>query len=97
MDDLQQAFESQCNIGWDQFFRGHISLGWQTAITLYYHDRHPRTAFTPEQWMRTTINALWDFSLTLWRHRNATYHGIDGAITLKQKHKETALKAAAVY
>ena len=47
--------------------------------------------------MRTTINALWDFSLTLWRHRNATYHGVDGTLTLERKRKDTSLKAAAVY
>ena len=97
MNNLKRAFESQCRIGWDQFFRGRITLCWQAVIANYYHERHPGPAFTPDQWMQTTINAIWDFSLTLWRQRNAAYHGADEALPLERKQKDTALKAAAVY
>jgi hypothetical protein len=94
---ITTAFHSQSNIGWDQFFRGRIATDWKTAISTYYHERRPGTAFTPDQWMRTTIDALWTFSMTLWRQRNASLHGEDSILTLEKRRKETATKAASVY
>jgi hypothetical protein len=94
---LTTAFQSQHRIGWDQFFRGRIANDWKNAIGIYYHERHPGTAFTPDQWMRTTIDALWKFSMTLWRQRNASLHGENSILTLEKRRKETAIKAAAVY
>ena len=47
--------------------------------------------------MRTTINAIWDFSLTLWHQQCETYHGTQGMNTLECKHKETAIQAQEVY
>ena len=47
--------------------------------------------------MRMTINAIWDFSLTLWRRQCETYHGTQGVHTLECKRKETAIQAHAVY
>lgn len=41
---------------------------------IYYQDRHPGDQFTPDQWMRTTIDALCNFALTPWR-RNMELHG----------------------
>jgi hypothetical protein len=38
--------------------------------------------------MRTTIDALWTISLTLWRQRNAALHGPDSALTLERCRKE---------
>jgi hypothetical protein len=47
--------------------------------------------------MRTTIDALWTFSLTLWRQRNAALHGPDSALTLERRRKEAVTKATTVY
>ena len=47
--------------------------------------------------MRTTIDALWTFSLTLWRQQNAALHGPDSAITLERRRKEAVTQATAVY
>ena len=93
---ITTAFHSQSNIGWDQFFRGHIVTDWKSAIGIYYHERRPGTAFTPDQWMRT-IDALWKFSMTLWRQRNASLHGENSVLSQEKIRKETATKAANVY
>ena len=96
-NDIQRAFASQRRIGWDQFFRGRITLDWRKAIATYYHDCRPGPAFTPDQWLRTTIKALWNFSLTIWRARNLEYHGENGAISQERIRKVMALQAKAVY
>ena len=94
---LRNAFKSQSKIGWDQFFRGRITKDWQHAIQTFYSERQPGKSFTPDQWMRTTIDALWTFSLTLWRQRNAALHGPDSALTLKRRRKEAVTKATTIY
>jgi hypothetical protein len=52
---------------------------------------------TKSEWLRTTINALWTFSLTLWCTRNLEYHGENGVISQERTRKVTALQAMAVY
>jgi hypothetical protein len=48
--------------------------------------------------MRTTaIKELWVFSIALWKQRNMELHGIDGAVSMEQRRKETATEAVAVY
>jgi hypothetical protein len=48
--------------------------------------------------MRTVITELWTFSIaTIWKQRNAELHGIDGAVSMEHRRKETATEAAAVY
>ena len=97
MLDIKRAFDSQRCIGWDQFFRGRLSLEWRTVISHYYQDRRLGAAFTPDQWMRTTIHAIWKFALTLWRNRNLEYHGENGTLTKEQRRKATALRATEFY
>jgi hypothetical protein len=94
---LRHAFKSQSKIGWDQFFRGRITKDWKLAIQTFYNERQPGNSFTPDQWMRTTIDALWNFSLTLWRQRNAALHGPDSALTLERLRKEAVTTAMTVY
>jgi hypothetical protein len=53
------------------------------AIQTFYSEQQPGKSFIPDQWIRTTIDALWIFSLTLWRQRNAALHGPDSALTLE--------------
>ena len=97
MTDLHRAFNSQKAIGWDQFLRGRLAKDWKHAIKTYYHERKPGNSYTPDQWMRTTIAALWKFSMTLWRQRNAALHGTDSAITLEKRRLDAVTKATAVY
>ena len=66
MTVITTAFHLQTNIGWDQFFHGWLSTAWLPVIEIYYQEQWPGHIFTPDHWMHTTINAIWNFSLTLW-------------------------------
>jgi hypothetical protein len=80
MESLTMVFASQRQIGWDQFFRGCLASDWKSAIHLYYNEQQPGASFTPDQWMRTTINAIWKFTMPLWfQHTNASYRGENSA------------------
>jgi hypothetical protein len=94
---LSQAFNKQRCIGWDQFLRGRIASDWRCAIELHYCDTTPGEYFTPDTWMRTTINAIWTLAMTLWRQRCTTYHGENGTRTKEQCRKATAIEATTVY
>jgi hypothetical protein len=94
---LTRAFHAQTKIGWDQFFRGRIALAWQKVIEVYYKERRPGSQFTPSQWLRTTIDAIWKFSLTLWRHRNKELHGDNGETSREARRKVALEQAKAVY
>jgi hypothetical protein len=95
--NLRRAFDSQRRIGWDQFLRGRITLDWRHAIATYYNERRPGPSFTPDQWLRTTIKAIWTFSLTIWRARNLEFHGDNGSLSQERIRRVTALQATAMY
>ena len=63
---LTMVFNSQKQIGCDQFFCGQLLKDWLMAIETYYHECQPVPTFTPDEWMQTTIDALLTFSMTLW-------------------------------
>ena len=87
MTAITTAFNSQKQIGWDQFFHGWLSTEWLNVIKIYYHKWRPGYIFSPDQWMWTTIDTLWTFSLTLWCQWCESYHGVNGINTLEQKCK----------
>ena len=64
---ITTAFHSQKNFRWDQFFHERLSKAWITGIEIYYWECRPGSIFTPDHWMRTMIEVIWTFSLTLWR------------------------------
>jgi hypothetical protein len=66
-------------------------------MRLYYTDRQPGVSFTPDHWMRTTIDAIWKFAMTLWRHCCTTYHGDNGALTKEQRQKAMATTTTTIY
>ena len=45
--------------------------------------------------MRAVIKELWEFSITIWKHRNAELHGTGGAISMEQLRKKN--ESVAVY
>jgi hypothetical protein len=47
--------------------------------------------------MRTTIDALWKFALTLWRRRNKELHSDDGTLSSEAKRKDALTRATAAY
>ena len=97
MTAITSAFHSQKNIRWDQFFHGRLSKAWLTVIEIYYQEHRPGYIFTPNHWMRTTIDAIWTFSLTLWQQWCNSSHRLNGTQTLEQKCKATASWAKEVF
>jgi hypothetical protein len=53
--------------------------------------------FTPNQWMHSTIDAIWTFTLTLWRQRNHKLHGHNEQIFVKAKCQKSLIRATALY
>jgi hypothetical protein len=94
---LTKAYYAQSKIGWDQCFRGHVAILWKDAIALYYNERRPGAMFTPEQWLRTTVDATWHFSLTLWRQRCHEFHGHNRVISQEAKCQESSARATVVF
>ena len=83
--ELSKAFATQRHIGWDQFLRGRIAIDWKQAIHTHNCETRPGAHFAADQWMRTTIDAIWTLAMTLWRQRCTTYHGKQGALTKEQQ------------
>jgi hypothetical protein len=72
---LTQAFvEQRDSIGWEQMLRGRISRKWRAA----YH-AFKATRASPEtdqlKWGSNLITLLWDYTRSLWKHRNGTVYG----------------------
>ena len=86
---LQAAFDEQTkHIGWDQFLRGRNSLRWGSAFRSSWGPTlHSEIDHTP--WCKLLILSLWEYSTTLWKHRNAVVHGRD-------KEKAAALTLASI-
>jgi hypothetical protein len=55
------------------------------------HEQQPEDHFTPDQWMRTKITALW--TSTMRKQRNTKQHGTDSALTLEQRREEAVTNA----
>jgi hypothetical protein len=47
--------------------------------------------------MRTSIDAIWTFALTLWRQRNHELHGHNGQLSNKDKQQKSLIQATTVY
>jgi len=70
---LTQAYSDQYHtIGWYQFCLGRISKLWHRAVQAYL----PRTQkHQPLPWGSNLVTALWQFTKSLWMHRNNMVHG----------------------
>jgi hypothetical protein len=62
---------SQTNIGWEQWFRGSISIRWGE---LYNHDiqNPPFPLFQPSaaRWVKKMLVRMWKFELQAWQIGN---------------------------
>jgi hypothetical protein len=82
---LTQAFTEQTNeLGWEQFLRGRISTRWGAAYTAYTTGGRQQQA-NDLNWATKLILAVWDYAISIWRHRNEEVHG---ASIEESKHKK---------
>ena len=73
--DIQGALDKQLALGWDQFFRGRIAIQWQQMQSAHFEALQLRQ--TGQKWASLLIMAVWEFTWTLWDHRNDVLHNSD--------------------
>jgi hypothetical protein len=73
--DIQAALDHQLKLGWDQFVRGRIVTHWQELQSAHFEELQLRQ--TGQKWASLLIMAVWDFTWTLWDHRNDVLHNSD--------------------
>jgi hypothetical protein len=73
--EIQSALDQQLTLGWNQFVRGRIALKWQQLQSAHFEDLKVRQ--TGQKWASHLIMAVWDFTWTLWDHRNDVLHNSD--------------------
>jgi Zn finger protein HypA/HybF involved in hydrogenase expression len=69
--DLQDLYNSQLKIGWDQFLCGRISTKWGTT---YNRLTGSKQKLKPLTWTVRFIKAIWQYSHSLWKHRSHVAH-----------------------
>jgi hypothetical protein len=77
---IQRALDQQFRIGWDQFMRGRIGTRWAIQQAAYFTDHKVRQ--TGPKWASLLIKAVWEFTWSLWDHRNEILHHSDVHDTL---------------
>jgi len=88
------AFVDQTAIGWDAFFRGHISKAWRKAIL---QTSSIRDADATETHLRRLIKHLHAFSLSVWEYRNGVLHGTTYSTKREQRRKLVREKVNSAY
>jgi hypothetical protein len=78
--DIQAALDHQLKLGWDQFVRGQIVTHWQELQSAHFEELELRQ--TGQKWASLLIMAFWDFTWTLWDHRNDVLHNSDVHVQL---------------
>jgi hypothetical protein len=73
--EIQSALDQQHTLGWDHFVRGRIAIQWQTVQSVYFEELKVRQ--TGQKWASLLIMAVWEFTWTLWDHRNDVLHNSD--------------------
>jgi hypothetical protein len=69
---LQEAIQSQNNIGWGYIWYGMVSLKWKAIQQSYLLRTHSK--LSPRRWVTSLIKKLWDIAWDFWEHRNGIIH-----------------------
>jgi hypothetical protein len=89
---LEKAYAFQRDIGWEQFFKGRLSITWGE---LYNHDRsqpnikRTKPPIDAETWGSNIIKLNWNLILDLWFTRNDKEHNLDNKSNEIAKRKLT--------
>jgi hypothetical protein len=87
---IKAALKEQNEIGWTNFYKGHISKKREQVQQQHYQRTKPKKADT-HQWATSIISAMWQGLLLLWEDRNNDQHGRDN-IEQVGKEREKLLK-----
>jgi hypothetical protein len=66
---------SQRHLGQNCLHRGHVSTAWRTTYLASLPKDSKRKAERADSWAKNVIVAIWSYSITLWKARNAVVHG----------------------
>ena len=78
---IYHIYQAQCNIGWNNFFRGYVTLKIQNMQEDYFRRERNHTPWlSARQWSKSLTSLLINNYRTIWRHlceilaleRNAT-------------------------
>jgi len=69
MNGFEKAYQSQINIGWDNFLRGYISKHWKAVQYEYYKEIQRKDIHAVDKWARMLIKTVLEFNRTMWKNR----------------------------
>ena len=72
---IREAFELQCEIGWDEFLRGRIASRWGSIMHSYYRRRNLPAHRNGMAWTVRVISSTWQIFFNTWQTRNGLLHG----------------------
>ena len=80
--ELQEAYESQERIDWDQVLLGRLAKEWKSLADIR-QDRHDGRL--QSRWKKQIIRQCWTYGMDLWKARNSLVHGTDGAPSVTER------------
>ena len=66
---FEQAYKSQCNIGWENFMRGYISKHWKPIQYEHCKLIGREDIHAVDKWSRMVIKTILEFNRTMWKNR----------------------------
>jgi RNase H len=76
---LIDAIQAQHQIGWDNLFKGRLSIQWATMYNFVINNTDHGLKFpTAEKWGSKILEIIWQFVLNCWTIRNNIEHDSDG-------------------
>jgi len=74
---IQETFQKQSEIGWDEFLRGRISSDWGELVQTYYQQMNLGDRRNKMTWETQIIRTTWRIFFDTWQIRNELLHGAD--------------------
>ena len=87
--NLQDAYNAQQAIGWEQVLYGHICQCWSELLG---YNRHGTEQQGPNLWASRAVSLCWRFGLDMWKVRNGLIHGTDGQISVFEQQRKKILR-----
>lgn len=93
---LTTAFNEQYHrIGWYHLLLGHLSNKWGKAYNTYMGRSCTLTQQT--HWISLFISILWQYTRSLWTHRNEVLHGLTAEATAQSRIAALRAKVTTLY
>jgi hypothetical protein len=85
---LIKAYNEQCEIGWDHWLKGRISMEWGTLVNYDINHKNSNIRYNSvEKWAKEVILLNWELAHNIWLSRNQNEHDSEGNPTERIKEK----------